>query len=95
MRWRAEEWDESILDADDYRAERALQRSALEALRRARRCGTDYVIQEQDQVKSVGPNESAPYEKVMLENLERLNCKIAELEKTASSTFSLNERPEK
>jgi len=95
MKLRAEEWDESILDAEDYRAERALQRGALEALRRARRCGTDYVIREHGQVKSLRPAEAAPYEDLMLTNLERLNRKIAELEGQSPSSLSLNERPEK
>ncbi len=94
MKLRAEDWDESILDIEDYRAERALQRGALEALRRARRCGTDFVIREDGQVKSLRPQEAAPYEKFMIENLERLNRRIAELEGQSSGPFSLNERPE-
>jgi hypothetical protein len=94
MKLRGEEWDESILDVEDYRAERALQRGALEALRRARRCGTDFVIREHGQVKSLRPQEAAPYEKLMLENLERLNRKIAELQGQSASALSLNERPE-
>ncbi len=93
MRLRAEDWDESILDVEDYRAERALQRGALEALRRARRCGTDFVIREQGQVKSLRPQETAAYETLMLENLERLNRKIAELETKSPGPFSLNEKP--
>jgi hypothetical protein len=93
MKSRVEEWDESILDAEDYRVERALQRGALEALRRARRCGTDFVIREQGQVKSLRPQEAAPYEKSMLENLERLNRKIAELEGQSPSSLSLNDKP--
>ena len=95
MKLRAEEWDESILDAEDYRVERGLQRGALEALRRARRCGTDFVIREHGQVKSLRPQEAAPYEKSMIENLERLNRKIAELEGQSGHPYSLNERPEK
>ena len=94
MKLRAEEWDESILDAEDYRVERALQRGALEALRRARRCGTDYVIRKHGQVKSLRAQEAAPYEKLMLENLERLNRKIAELEGQSASSLSLNETAE-
>ena len=37
MSVRIEDWDESILDVEDYRAERALQNAALDAIRRARR----------------------------------------------------------
>ena len=94
MKLRVEEWDESILDAEDYRVERALQRGALEALRRARRCGTDFVIREHGQVMSLRPQDAAPYEKSMIENLERLNRRIAELEGQSPSSLSLNERPE-
>jgi hypothetical protein len=93
MKLRVEEWDESILDAEDYRVERGLQRGALEALRRARRCGTDFVIREHGEVKSLRPQEAAPYEKLMLENLERLNLKIAELEGQSPSSLSLNDKP--
>ena len=93
MKLVAEDWDESILDIEDYRAERALQRGALEALRRARRCGTDFVIREDGQVKSLRPPEAALYEKLMLENLERLNRRIAELEGQSPCPFSLNEKP--
>jgi hypothetical protein len=73
--------------------ERGLQRGALEALRRARRCGTDFVIREHGEVKSLRPQDAAPYEKLMLENLERLNLKIAELEGQSPSSLSLNDKP--
>jgi hypothetical protein len=92
MKPKIEDWDESILDVEDYKAERALQRAALEALQRARRCGTDFVIREQGRVKSLKPNETAPYEKQMLVNLDRLNRKIAELQ---NNPLTLNDRPQK
>jgi hypothetical protein len=93
MKIQIEDWDESFLDAEDYRVERALQRAALDALHRARRCGTDFVIWQDDRVLSLKPNEAAPYEKQMLENLERLNRKIAELEGHSPGSLSLNEKP--
>jgi len=95
MKTRIEEWDESFLDAEDYQVERALQKGALDAIHRARRCGTGYVIWEDGRVKSVTPDQTAPYEKEMLENLERLNRKISELQGQAGQPFSLNERPER
>ena len=94
MKLRIEDWDESFLDVEDYQAERALQRGALDALHRARRCGTDFVIWENGRVRSLKPAETAPYEKQMLENLDRLNRKIAELQAQNPSALSLNERPE-
>jgi hypothetical protein len=93
VKTQIEDWDDSFLDADDYRVERALQRAALDALHRARRCGTEFVIWEDDRVKSLKPNETAPHEKLMLENLDRLNRKIAELEGQLPNALSLNERP--
>ena len=95
MKPRIEEWDESFLDVEDYQVERALQRAALDAIHRARRCGTGYVIWEDGRVKSVKPDQTAPYEKEMIENLERLNRKIAELQGQSGQPFLLNERPEK
>ena len=53
---------------------------ALDAIRRARRFGTDFVIEEDGQAKSLRPEETAPYEKRLLENLDRLNRRIAELQ---------------
>ena len=93
MKARIEEWDESFLDIEDYQVERALQRAALDAIHRARRCGTGYVIWEDGGVKSVRPDETEPYEKQMLENLDRLNRKIAELQAQSPNALALNERP--
>jgi len=45
-------------------------------------------------VKSLRPQEAAPYEKSMLENLERLNRKIAELDGPSPNALSLNEKAE-
>ena len=44
MKTIIEDWDESFLDLEDYQAERAMQNATLEAIRRARRCGTSYVF---------------------------------------------------
>ncbi len=95
MTTRIEEWNESFLDLEDYQAERALQRAALDAIHRARRCGTGYVIWENEAIKSVKPDETGPYEKEMLENLDRLNRKIAELQSQSPNALSLNEKPDK
>ena len=42
---------------------------------------------------SLRPNETAPYEKKLLEDLERINRKIAELQAQTPNALSLNERP--
>jgi DNA-directed RNA polymerase specialized sigma24 family protein len=95
MKTRIEQWDESFLDIEDYQVERALTNGALDAIRRARRFGTDFVIEEDGQTKSLRPEETAPYEKRLLEDLDRLNRVIAKLQAQSPHPFSLNERPEK
>ncbi len=94
MKTKIEDWDESFLDIEDHQVERALTNAALDAMYRARRCGTDYVIEENGRAKSLRPNETAPYEKRLLENLDRLNRKIAELQAQSPNALTLNEKPE-
>jgi hypothetical protein len=90
-----ESWDESILDAEDYKVERALTNAALDAIHRARRCGTDFVVEEDGQTRSLRPDETKPYERRLLEDLDRLNRKIAELGGGPGSSFALNETPKR
>ncbi len=89
MKAKIEPWDESFLDMEDYQVERAMTNAALDAICRARRCGTDFVIEEDGKPKSLRPDQTAPYEKRLREGLDRINRKIAELEKQSPS--SLNE----
>jgi DNA-directed RNA polymerase specialized sigma24 family protein len=95
MKTRIENWDESFLDVEDYQVERALTNAALDAIRRARRFGTDFVVEEDGRPKSLRPEETAPYEKRLLDDLERLNRRIAQLQAQSGDSFPLNERPEK
>ena len=94
MKTKVEDWDESILAVEDYKVERALTNAALDAIRRARRFGTDFVIEEDARTRSLKPNETGPYEKQLLDDLERLNRKIAELQAQTPNALSLNEKPE-
>lgn len=93
MRAKIEQWDESFLDVEDYQVERALTNAALDAIRRARRFGTDFVVEEEGRAKSVRPEETAPYEKRLLEDLDRLNRKISELQGQSPGACALNDRP--
>jgi hypothetical protein len=93
MKMRIENWDESVLDLEDYQVERALTNGALDAMRRARQFGTDFVVEEEGKPKSLRPEETAPYEKRLLEDLDRLNRKISQLQGNSSGPFSLNEKP--
>jgi hypothetical protein len=93
MKVKTEEWDETILGIDHYRAERALANAGLDAIRRARRFGTDFVVEEGGRARSLRPEETPPYEKRFLDDVERLSRKIAELEAQNPSALALNERP--
>ena len=95
MKTKIEDWDESFLDVEDYQVERAANNAAIDAIRRARRFGTKYVIWENDGLKEVAPEQTAPYEKTLLENVERLSRKIAELQGHSSNPYAFNEKPEK
>src|SRR6266478_573977 len=92
---KIEDWDESFLDMEDYQVERALTNAALTAIHRARRFGSDFIVEEDGRTKALKPNETAPYEKRFLEDLDRINRKIAELEARNANALSLNEQPEK
>jgi hypothetical protein len=93
MNTKIEDWDESFLDMEDYQVERALTNAALTAIRRARQFGTDFVIEEDGRTKSLRPDETAPYEKRFLEDLERINRKIDELQVQQPNALSLNDKP--
>ena len=95
MKTKIEDWDESFLDLEDYQAERALTNAALTALHRAREFGTDFVVEEDGRTKCLRPDETAPYEKRFLEDLEQLNRKISELQAKQPNAVELNEKPEK
>ena len=95
MKTPFENWDESFLDIEDYQVERASTRAALDAIHRARRFGTDIIIEENGRVKSLKPTETGPYEKGLLEEVERLNRKIAELQTQQPNALSLNDKPQK
>ena len=95
MKTKIEEWDESFLDVEDYQVERALTNAALDAIHKARRFGTEFVIEEDGRTKCLKPHETAPYEKRFLEDLDRLNRKIAELQAQSPAALMLNEKPEK
>jgi hypothetical protein len=95
LKTKIEDWDETILEVGDYQVERALTNAALDAIQRARRFGTYFVIEEDGKTKCVSPNETAPYERLFLEDLERINGNIAELQAKQSNALELNERAEK
>jgi hypothetical protein len=96
MRTIIEDPEGNFLDLEDLQVEWAAQLAAIEAIRRARRFDTEYVIWEDDQVKCLRPREAESYERKGLENLERLSRRIAELKShQRESELILNDRPPK
>jgi hypothetical protein len=93
MKEKFELFDESMMDVEDLQVERDLHLAAVDAIRRARRFGTFYVIREDDQIKKIPPDKTAPYEETILSNAARLDRRIAELQQSQSSAAALNDRP--
>jgi len=92
MKLKYELIDESGLDIEDLEVERDLQLAAVDAIRRARRFGTFYVIEQGDEVKQVPPDKTGPYEQDLLAEAKRLNVRIAELRGPAQN-LELNDKP--
>ena len=93
MKTSSEDWAEAFLDLEDYPAEQAMQNATLEAIRRARRCGTSHVIFEDGRMKALTADETGPYEQRGLINLDPSNRKIAELQNLSTETLAMNDRP--
>ncbi len=89
------EIDESEMDVDDLLAERDLQLAAVDAIRRARRCGTNYVISEDDQIKEIPGDKTGPYEERLLVRAARLDQRITALQslQAQESQAVLNDLP--
>ncbi|HUD46160.1 MAG TPA: hypothetical protein VMR33_04985 [Candidatus Baltobacteraceae bacterium] len=89
------EIDESEMDIEDLQVERDLQMAAVDAIRRARRCGTYYVISEDDQIKEIPGDKTGPYEERLLARAARLDGRIAELQSRQAEEPAavLNDRP--
>jgi len=80
MNTRFELFDDSTMDVEDLQVERDLQLAAVDAIRRARQCGTNYVISEDDQIKEISGDKTGPYEQKLLARAADLDRRIAELE---------------
>jgi hypothetical protein len=85
-------FDESKMDVEDLQAERDMQLAGVDAIRRARRFGTAYVIWEDEQVKNIPPDKSGPYEDRLLASAAQLDRRIAEL-RALEQNFVLNDKP--
>ena len=84
---------DDFLDVEDFQVERALQHAALDAMDRAQRCGTGFVVWEKAAVKILEPDETGEYRQRATQNLDRINQKISELQKNSAESFALNDRP--
>ena len=87
--------DESEMDLEDLLAERDMQLAAVDAIRRARRFGTKFVISEDEQVKLIPGDKTGPYEERLLASAARLDHRIAELQasQVEESAAVLNDKP--
>ncbi|HEX3797722.1 MAG TPA: hypothetical protein VH413_03400 [Verrucomicrobiae bacterium] len=93
MKKEFELFDESTMDVEDLQVERDAQLAGVDAIRRARRFGTFYVICEDDKTKKIPPDQTVPYEENLLASAARLDRRIAELQQSQSSAAALNDRP--
>jgi hypothetical protein len=93
MKINYELMDDSNLDAEDLEAERDLQLAAVDAIRRARRFGTSWVIREGNVIKDIPPDQTAPYEDRLLASAAVINQRILALKRIAPSDLSLNDKP--
>jgi len=89
MKLESELMDESTMDIEDLEVERDLQLAAVDAIRRARRFGTFFVISHD---KMIPPDKTGPYEQRLLATADRLNRRIAELG-GAAQNLELNDKP--
>ena len=93
MKTIIEDLTDDFLDVEDFQVERALQHAALDAMDRAKRYGTGFVVWENDRVRILKPDETGECRQRATQNLERLNRKIADLQKLSPESLALNDRP--
>ena len=93
MKTIIEDLTDDFLDVEDFQVERALQYAALDAMDRAKRCGTGFVVWENERVRILKPDETGEYRQRATQNLDRLNRKIADLQKLSPESLMLNDRP--
>lgn len=93
MKTIIEDLTDDFLDVEDFQVERALQHAALDAMDRAKRCGTGFVVWENERVRILKPDETGEYRQRATQNLDRLNRKIADLQKLSPESLMLNDRP--
>ena len=91
MKFEVIEIDESEMEIEDLEAEWALQLAAVDAIRRARRCGTYYVIREGDEIKEIPGDKTGPYEARLLARADELGRRVTELR--SQEQLVLNETP--
>jgi hypothetical protein len=79
-------WSDDFLDVEDYKELRAFQNAQLDAIRRARQFDSEFVIMDDNnKVIALRPNETLEIEKRGEEHLKELNEIIARLQAAAKS----------
>ena len=77
-------WSDDFLDVDDYRELRAFQNAQLDAIRRARQFDSEFIVMDDNnKVVALRPNETLEIEKRGEKHLKELNEIIARLQAAA------------
>lgn len=87
------DFTDDFLDLEDFKAERALQLAALDAMDRSERFGSGFVVSAQSGVLVLKGEDLRPYRQRALANLDRINQKIAQLQSQETAALILNDRP--
>jgi hypothetical protein len=77
-------WSDDFLDVDDYKELRAFQNAQLDAIRRARQFDSEFIVMDDNnKVVALRPDETLEIEKRGEEHLKELNEIIARLQAAA------------
>ncbi len=82
-------WDEDVLDVEDYQELRAFQNAQLDAIRRARRFGASFVVERDGKLVELSSDQTLELERQGGQRLAELNRKIAELQNRPSGNAAL------
>ena len=84
-----EDWSDDFLDLEDWKELRAFQNAQLDALRRARRFDSEFIVLEAGKILALAPNQTADIERDGESNLVQINKNIAALENTPAAKVAV------
>lgn len=88
-------WSDDLLELEDYQELRAFQNAQLDAIHRARRFGTTFVVEREGGLTALSPDQTVELERQGEQRLAELSRKIAELRTSQPdhAALVLNETP--